>query len=187
MSACGISTWNGRMSVPASTVMVMATSYRNGPGTTRPPSAQRAECRSQLAREEIRLLPRGEVVAPVDFVEVDEVRVGLLGPASRSLVELAGEDADGGRDRRALHVEEAEGVLEVETARRDPGVRHPGHRDVVEDLVRREVANRVAVEPGRDVLEAEGIVVEHPGGERRRRVRQAIQRLRPVAHLDRVA
>jgi hypothetical protein len=36
------------------------------------------------------------VVASVQLVEVDEVGVGLLGPAPRRLVELSKEDADGG-------------------------------------------------------------------------------------------
>src|SRR5262249_44863497 len=109
-------------------------------------SAQRPEGRAQLAREEIRLLPRGEVIAAVDFVEVDEVRVRLLGPAPRRLVELAREDADGRGDGGALDVEEAERVLPVEAARGDPRVRHPGHRDVVEDLVAGQVADRLAVD-----------------------------------------
>ena len=36
------------------------------------------------------------MVPSVQLVEVDEVGVGLLGPAPRRLVELPGEDADGG-------------------------------------------------------------------------------------------
>ena len=46
--------------------------------------------RPDLGREELRLLPGGEVVALLDFVEVDEVGVGLLGPAPRGLIELLG-------------------------------------------------------------------------------------------------
>ena len=54
------------------------------------------------SREELRLLPGGEVAAPVDLVEVDEVGVGLLDPAARGPEDLAGErgEADRERDRR---------------------------------------------------------------------------------------
>jgi hypothetical protein len=97
-------------------------------------------------------LPSGEVVAPVDLVEVDELRVRLLGPAPRRLVELHGEDGHGGGHGGALDVEEAEFVLPVEPSRGDPGVRQPRERDVVEDLVPGEVPDRVAVEGGGDVL-----------------------------------
>jgi len=56
------------------------------------------------------------VVALADFVEVDEVGVGLLGPTPRRLIELSREDAHGSRNRDALDVEEAELVLSVETS-----------------------------------------------------------------------
>jgi hypothetical protein len=46
-------------------------------------SAQRPERRSHLARKEFRLFPGGEVTAPVEFVEVDELGIGPLGPAAR--------------------------------------------------------------------------------------------------------
>ena len=42
------------------------------------------------------------------------------------------------------------------------------------------------VERLRDVLEAVGVVVEHPGGEGDRRIGEAVQRLRAVPHLERV-
>src|SRR6478609_9812298 len=55
-------------------------------------SPQRAERVSHLAAEQLGLLPGGEVAATIELVEVDEVvRVGLLGPAARSLVQLVGE------------------------------------------------------------------------------------------------
>jgi hypothetical protein len=81
------------------------------------------------------------------------------------LVELVGEDAHGGRDGDVLDVEEAEGVLPVETTRGNAGVGHPGERDVVQDLVSGQVADGVAGEGGGDVVEAAGVVIQHPGGQ----------------------
>src|SRR5689334_18668148 len=46
-------------------------------------SPQRAERRTQLFGEQLRLFPRGEVAAPFGLVEVDQVVVRLLGPAAR--------------------------------------------------------------------------------------------------------
>src|SRR5439155_852738 len=83
-------------------------------------------------------------------------------------------DAYGSRNLGALDVEEAELVLPVETTRGNPRVRDPGHRDVVEDLVSREVANGVARESPRDVLITVRVVVEHPGGEGGRRIGEAV-------------
>src|SRR2546426_1087511 len=88
-------------------------------------------------------LPRSEMIALRELVEVDELGVGLFGPAPWHLIELTGEHADGGRHADALRVEEAQRVLPVQTARGHAGVRHPGHRDVVEDLVPCEVADRM--------------------------------------------
>ncbi len=79
--------------------------------------SQRGEPGADLAREERRLLPRGEVVALVDLVEVDQVAVRALGPTPRRPVEFTREDADGRRHVDALDVEEAELVLPVETGR----------------------------------------------------------------------
>src|SRR5215831_21060359 len=49
------------------------------------PLTQCAERRAQLFREELRLLPGGEVASFAGFVEVDQVVVGLPGPAARSV------------------------------------------------------------------------------------------------------
>src|SRR5262249_47028299 len=70
--------------------------------STAPLSAQWSEARAQLFDEELRLLPGGEVAAPVDLVEVREVGVDRLDPAARGSPELAGErrEADRNRDRR---------------------------------------------------------------------------------------
>src|SRR3954453_17015308 len=64
--------------------------------------AQRAEPRAQLGGVDLGLLPGGEVSAPVDLVEVDEVGVRLLGPAARRRVDLVREDAHGDRDGDVL-------------------------------------------------------------------------------------
>ena len=85
-------------------------------------------------------MPGSEVVAPVDFVEVDEVGVGLLGPTTRRLILLAGKDGHGNGDGDALGVEEATLVFPIEARRRDPRIRQPVERDVVEDLVTRQFA-----------------------------------------------
>ena len=127
------------------------------------------------------------MIAFADFVEVNELRVGLLGPTARRLIQLSREDAHGGRNRDALDVEEAELVLPVETAGGNPGVRHPGECDVVEDLVSGEVVDGVAREGPGDVLVAARVVVEHPSGEGGGRIGEPVQRLRTQPHLERVA
>src|SRR6266566_8595960 len=98
--------------------------------------AQRLERRPHLGGEQVWLFPGGEVAASVERVVVDEV-VGIraLGPAAGGLIELAGEDADGKRDRDGLGVEEVRLVLPVQAGRGNPGVRQPVQRDVVEEVV----------------------------------------------------
>ena len=104
--------------------------------------AQRLERGPQLRREELRLLPGGEMSALRKLVVVDELGIGLLGPALRRLVDLVREGADGDRDLDAPDVEEAARgdlrVVPVEARRGDRRVRQPVERDVVEDVVRRQ-------------------------------------------------
>src|SRR6476620_8813962 len=70
-------------------------------------SPQRAERVSHLAAEQLWLFPGGEMAAPVELVEVDEVvRVGLLRPTARPLIELVREEADRERYRYRLGVGE---------------------------------------------------------------------------------
>src|ERR1700728_1257390 len=58
--------------------------------------AQRSEAGSHLFREELRLLPGGEVTTPVEPVVIDQVAgIGALCPALGRLIQLMGEDADG--------------------------------------------------------------------------------------------
>src|SRR5918997_303414 len=101
---------------------------------------KRPKRRAKLFCKELRLLPGGEVAASVDFVEVNEVGVGLLRPAARRLILLAGKDGRGNGDGDALGVKEATLVFPVQARRRDPRVRQPIKRDVVEDLVTRQFA-----------------------------------------------
>src|SRR5215217_6344855 len=104
------------------------------------------------------------------FVEVDQVGVGLLGPAPRGLVLLAGKDGHGNRDGDALGVEKATPIFPIEPRRRDPRVRQPIKRDVVEDLLPRQFA-RGARGPVQSRGDRSGrlavsiIVVEKPGGQ----------------------
>ena len=133
-------------------------------------SAQRPEARSDLFAEELRLLPRGEVAALVNFVEVDEVGVGALRPASRSLVLLAWEDADSHWNGDALDVEEAALVLLVQTRGGNPRVGQPVERDVVEELVTGQLSSvaRGAVDARHETggrLAVTIPMVEKPGGE----------------------
>src|SRR5215218_3339539 len=110
------------------------------PRPTESSLSQRPERRADVFCEQLRLFPGGEVAAPVVLVVVDEVGVRLLGPAPRNPVELVGEGAHADRDRDALGGEETTLVLPVEASRGDPRVGQPVERDVVEDVVAREVA-----------------------------------------------
>src|SRR5918994_477084 len=107
-----------------------------------PRSTQRPERGADLLTEELRLLPGGEVAALVDLVVIDEVGICLLCPTPRRLILLARKDAHSHRNGDALGVEKATLVFPVETRRRDPRVRQPIQRDVVEDLVTRQFARR---------------------------------------------
>ena len=106
----------------------------------------------------------------VDLVVVDELGIRPLCPTPRRLILLAGKDAHGHRDGDALGVEKAALVFPIETRRRDPRVRQPVERDVVEDLVARQFARgaRGPVQSRGDRrrrLAVSVIVVEQPGGQ----------------------
>src|SRR5688572_6087551 len=136
-------------------------------------SAKRPERRPDLLREESRLLPGGEVAAPVDLVEVGEAGVDCLNPAARGSPDLAGErrEADGNRDRRrslagrtgcGLSLSE----LPVPPGGRGAGARQPVQRDVVDDAVPGEIAHGLAVdERAGDLVVAVRVMVEQPGRE----------------------
>ena len=80
------------------------------------------------------------MTAFVELVEVDEFGICLLCPAPRDWIEFVRKDTHGNRDGDALGIEEPEfaPILPIETGSRNPCVRQPGDRDVVEDVVARE-------------------------------------------------
>src|SRR5215211_8944190 len=135
--------------------------------------AKRPERRANLFGEELRLLPGGEVAAPVGLVEVGEAGVGLLDPAAWGSPDLAGErrEADRNRDLRRslpgrLGCRQGSSVLPVRPGRRRPGARQPVQRDVVEDVLPGEIARGLAFDEGaRDLVVAVRVVVEQPGGQ----------------------
>src|SRR6516165_9477151 len=100
-----------------------------------------------------------------ETIVVDELRISLLSPTLRCLVNLFGEGAYGDRDLDASRVEETSrqivGGVPVEACRGDRGVRQPVQRDVVEDIVPRQPFG-LAVENASDHLVAANVVVEHP-------------------------
>src|SRR5262249_47529483 len=81
-------------------------------------ASKRLECRTQVGREQLGLLPSREVTALVGLVVVDEIRERLLGPTAGSRVELVRKRRHGDRDGDALHVEVPEFVLPIETSTR---------------------------------------------------------------------
>ena len=74
----------------------------------------------------------------------------------------------------------------IQTRRRDRRVRQPVEGDVVEDVVSREPLT-LAVEDARDQREASCVVVEHPTGHADWRISDAVEGLRAIGHLLRVA
>jgi len=113
------------------------------------------------------------VAAPVDLVEVGEAGLDRLNPAARGSPELTGErrEADGNRDRRRslagrTSCGQEPSRLPVPPGGRGAGARQPVQRDVVEDVVRGEIAHRLAVdEAAGDLVVAVRVVVEQPGRE----------------------
>src|SRR5215831_7362867 len=105
-----------------------------------PALAERPEARAQLFRKQLWLLPRGEVAAPVGLVEVDEVGVNLLGPATRRLEDLAGEHREGDRERDLRWRLPGRGsrtssALPVHPRGGGRGAREPVQSDVVDDVI----------------------------------------------------
>src|SRR6185437_4811798 len=136
--------------------------------------AKRLERRAQFGGEQVWLLPGGEVAAPVSLVEVDEVRIDLLGPAARGPEDLVGERGEGDRERDLRgrlpgRTSLGPSSLPVRTRGRGPSAGQPVQRDVVENVVAGEVARGLAAgKPVGDLVVAVGVVVEHPGRERYR-------------------
>ncbi len=74
------------------------------------------------------------------------VGVGTLSPTPGGFVELIGKDADGEWDRYRFGLEEACLVLPIQTSRRHPRVGQPVERDVVEEVVCRQITLRNPVD-----------------------------------------
>src|SRR5689334_22152672 len=131
-------------------------------------SAQRPERRAHFGGEQIRFLPSGEVTALVHLVEVDDVGVRLLDPAARGTPDLPGErrEADRNRDRRwslAVLTSIFLSFFPVRACSRRPGACQPIQRDVVDDVVPREIARGLSVDKtAGNLLVAVRIVIDHP-------------------------
>src|SRR5215211_3108270 len=136
-----------------------------------PPLPERSECRLDFGGEELRLLPRRKVAAPIDLVEIGEAGIRVVGPAAWGPPDLAGESREAGRDRdlrRSLAGRSRSScgvsVFPVRTRRRGTGAGQPVQRDVVENVVPRDVARRLPIdERAGDLLVAVSVVVDHPG------------------------
>src|SRR5215831_11756581 len=61
--------------------------------------AQRFERGADFRAKQLRLLPRRKMAALVDLVEIDQLGISLLRPASRRLIVLTRKNGDGGRNR----------------------------------------------------------------------------------------
>src|SRR5438445_12774223 len=68
--------------------------------------AEGSEAGPNLFREGLRLLPGGKVAALIELVVMNELGIGALRPAPRSLVELFGKRADGDRNGNMLRCKE---------------------------------------------------------------------------------
>lgn len=97
-------------------------------------------------------------------VVVNQLGIGLLGPAARRRVDLLRECTHGGGERHAFRREEGQLAFPVETRRRERGVGQPVERDVVDDVFLGQTLG-LSVEDAGDQVVAACIVVEHPGCE----------------------
>src|SRR5215475_7425267 len=100
--------------------------------------AQCPERRAQLFGKQLRLFPGGEVAASFGLVEVDELVVGLLGPAARRLDVLLGKYRDGRREGNVgggVEVLAGYGLLPVQPRRGRGRVGEPVQRGVVEPVL----------------------------------------------------
>src|SRR4051812_21614854 len=102
------------------------------------------------------------MAAFIVLLVVNEIRICPFRPTAGSRVEHVRKDAARNRNGRgdALDIEERlTPVLPIETTARNPRVRQPGDRDVVEDVVARQ-ALRLSLKYARDQLIAARVVVE---------------------------
>ena len=78
--------------------------------------------------------------ASVELVVIDEFRIRPLCPTPRGLVLLSRKDAHGNGNGDVFRVEKSTLIFPVKTRGRDPSIRQPIERNVVEDLVTRQFA-----------------------------------------------
>src|SRR5262249_58942170 len=149
-------------------------------------STPRTETCTKVVHNRPRLLPRGEVSPFRVPLIVDQLGVGLFDPTPRGRTYFIREHTHDRGDGDAFRFKEGELVLPIETRRRNTRVRQPVERDVVENVVPREALG-LTVEEACDQLIAPDVVVEDPGREANRGIRNTVQRLRTGAHLQRLA
>src|SRR4051812_9607111 len=94
-------------------------------------------------------------------VVVNQLGIRFFHPTSRRLKQLVWKDAHSNRDGHALRAEKRQPVFRIETTRRNPRIRQPVVRDVVEDVVSRQALG-VSVEDASDQRHTCRVVVEHP-------------------------
>src|SRR5438445_10490406 len=68
--------------------------------------AEGSEASPDFFREGLRLLPSGKVATLIELVVMNELAIGALRPAPRSLVEFFGKSADGDRNGNMLRCKE---------------------------------------------------------------------------------
>src|SRR5258705_806982 len=102
---------------------------------------ERSEGGAQLGGEKLRLFPRGEVSAFVDFMKIDQVFIGAACPRLRGAIDVLWKYSNGYRQRdlgRLPHGglrRAGSDVLPIQAARRGGAVGEPVQGEVVEDLV----------------------------------------------------
>src|SRR5581483_2242158 len=123
--------------------------------------SERPEAGSHFCREQLRLLPGGEMAACLQPVVVHELWIRALRPAPRRLVELIGEHAYCNGNGHSLRGEEGQLTLPIKTSRRNAGVGQPVERHIVED-VRLGDTPGLTIECARDEGVTAGVVIQHP-------------------------
>src|SRR3954452_4531270 len=106
-------------------------------------AAQRAERRAHLVAEYLGLLPSGEMATPICSVEVDELWIRPLRPASWCLEALAGKRGHCCRDGDPCGQVQVDLVLPIEARRRDGRVGQPVKHYIIEHVGQCQVARRM--------------------------------------------
>ena len=177
--------------------MQLVAALRSAGGRTVKRHPQRSGgTRRAARREELRLLPGGEVAAPVGLVEVGEAGVDRLDPAARGREDLAGEvrEADRNRDRRRRLAGRGRCAWARPLSQYDRAAEAPVPVSQYSVMLSR-MLSRVRLPVGLPSTNARGdlvvavrVVVEHPGRQRDGRVQQRVaDRLRPCGLLQEVA